>query len=100
MTSKTLVVPVGVALAALLANTSEAAKVPTETRKGLLDVHGASMISKEFSDPILKELMVRVGEETHTLTLHKSTTGILYAGHGSHISHDSHVSHGSHRSGR
>jgi len=97
MNSKSLIVPVGVALAALLANTSEAAKVPTETRNGLLDVHVASMTSKEFRDPILKELMFRVGEEAHTLTLHKSATGILYAGHGSHRSHSSHRSH---RSGR
>lgn len=97
MNSKSLIVPVGTALAALLANTSEASKNPTETRNGLFDVHVASFPSKEIRDPILKELMFRVGEEAHTLTLHKSTSGILYAAHRSHRSHSSHRSH---RSGR
>ena len=60
MNSKSLIVPIGTALAALLANASEAAKVPTDTRSALLDVHDASITSKELRNPILKELMNNV----------------------------------------
>jgi hypothetical protein len=96
MKSKILIVSVGAALVALLGDASDAANVPTGTPNGLLEVDEASVRGK-LQNRVLNELMFRIGEEAHTLTLHKSSTGILFAGHGSHSSHGSHRSH---RSGR
>jgi len=97
MNSKGLIIPIGAALTTLLATATEAAKAPTETRDSLPNASEAPVTNKELRNPILQELMFRIGEEAHTLTLHRSTNGILYAGHGSHRSHSSHRSH---RSGR
>ena len=100
MSDHKIVVTTAAAIASLLAglgNQVEASvplkdNVPKETDKKLGAIHS--------HDLVLQRLMYRLGQENHSITLHRSEAGILYAGHGSHASHASHASHGSHRSGR
>ena len=99
MDPKILILPVGTALAALLANASEAAKVSVEPLKDSSQLESSLKIGKDLRDPVLKQLLYQMGEQAHALTLHKSSSGVLYAQHGSHSSHGSHGSHRSHRSG-
>jgi len=100
MKSKSLIVPVGTALAGLLANASDAAKVAIETGNNLQDVHEASIASQKLREPALKNLIFRIEEEAHALTLHKSPSGTLFAQHGSHRAHGAHRAHSAHRSAR
>jgi len=101
MSYKSIIVPVGTALAALLANTSEASKVPAEAEKDSSEFQERTTKSvAKSTDPVLQRLTYQVREQAHSLTLHRSSSGVLYAQHVSHGSHGSHQSHGSHRSGR
>jgi len=95
--SKKLIVPVGAAIATLIASVSYASKVSIDAQP---DSSGQEKITKAARaiDPVLKQLMYRIGENVHSLTLHKSASGTLYAQHYSHSSHGSHSSHRSHRS--
>ena len=95
MSYKKLIVPIGAALAALIPTVTEATKVPADS----LEPQGTAKIGTESVSPVLQRLMYQIGQNAHTLTLHKSSAGTLYAQHGSHASHGSHGSHGSHRSG-
>lgn len=97
MSYKQLIVPIGTALAALIANTSEASIVPSDSQSEPQEKTAAA--STKSTDPILQRLAYQIREQTHTLTLHKSAADVLYAEHGSHRSHGSHQSHSSHRSG-
>ena len=99
MSYKKLVVPIGAALAALISNVTEAATVPVKSPADSLEIQGTAKTGTESVSAVLQRLMYQIGEDAHTLTLHKSSSGILYAQHGSHRSHGSHGSHGSHRSG-
>ena len=100
MSYKKLIIPIGTALAALIATTSEASKVPADSQRDSSELQEAKSRGSTIStDPILQRLMYQIREQAHTMTLHKSSAGVLYAGHGSHVSHGSHGSHGSHRSG-
>jgi hypothetical protein len=100
MRHKRLIVPVGAAVAALLAYVSYAGEVSAEAQQDSSEQGNRIQISKTSIDPVLQRLMYQIGEQTHDLTLHKSSSGPIYAAHGSHRSHGSHVSHRSHRSGR
>ena len=97
MSYKQLIVPIGTALAALIANASEASIVPPGAQSGLQE--NSSAASTKSTDPILQRLEYQIREQAHTLTLHRSSADVLYAQHGSHRSHASHQSHSSHRSG-
>lgn len=97
MSYKKLIVPIGTALAALIANASEASIVPPDSQSDLQEKKSAA--SAKSTDPILQRLEYQIREQAHTLTLHRSSADVLYAQHGSHRSHASHQSHSSHRSG-
>jgi hypothetical protein len=98
MSYKKLVIPIGTALAALIANASEASILPADSQRDSSELQEkTSRASTKSTDPILQRLTYQIREQAHTLTLHKSSSGVLYSGHGSHSSHGSH---GSHRSGR
>jgi hypothetical protein len=97
MSYKKLIVPIGTALAALIANASEASIVPADSQSEPQEK--TSRASIKSTDPILQRLTYQIKEQAHTLTLHKSAADVLYAQHGSHSSHGSHQSHSSHRSG-
>ena len=97
MSYKKLIVPVGTALAALIANASDASITPPASQTDLQEK--TSRGSSNSTDSILQRLTYQVKEQAHALTLHKSSSGTLYAQHGSHVSHGSHGSHSSHRSG-
>jgi hypothetical protein len=94
--SSKLIIPLGAAIATLIANISCAAKVPVEAHLEPTEQEKSGKAPKP-TDPVLERLAYRIGENAHTLTLHRAENGILYAGHGSHRSHSSHRSH---RSGR
>ena len=95
---KKFLVPVGVAVAALISSQSHAAltsaenKIPLERGNLTEDV-------KESTDTVLQKLIYQLREEQHALLLIKPASGMIYAQHVSHASHASHRSHGSHRSG-
>ena len=96
---KKLLVPIGAAIGALSANISYADKLPAQAPHNSSEQGEGTKTLTTSIDPVLQRLMYQIGQNTHTLTLHKSSSGTLYAQHGSHSSHGSHVSHGSHRSG-
>ena len=99
MSYKKLIVPIGAALAALISNVTEAATVPVKSPSDSLELQGIAKTGTESVSAILQRLMYQIGEDAHTIMLHKSSSGALYAQHGSHSSHGSHQSHQSHRSG-
>lgn len=94
---KAFLVPVGVAVAALVSSQSHAAL--TSEPQTLLERGNLTGDVKESKDTVLKKLIYQLGEEQHALLLLKSGSGMIYAQHRSHVSHASHASHGSHRSG-
>ena len=100
MSYKKLILPVGAAITALLASASGAAKVPPEAQQAPSEQGQEIKAGKRSMAPILKRLMYQIGEQAHALTLHKSSSGAVYAAHESHASHASHGSHGSHGSHR
>lgn len=94
MSYKKLIIPIGTALAALIANGSEASIIPADSQRDSSNLQEkTTRTSAKSTDPILQRITYQIREQAHTLTLHKSSSGVLYAGHGSHGSH------GSHRSG-
>jgi hypothetical protein len=95
---KRFLVPVGVAVAALISSQSHAALTSAETTT-LLERGNLAENVKESKDTILQKLIYQLNEEQHVLLLLKPGSGMIYAQHGSHVSHASHTSHGSHRSG-
>ena len=100
MRYKKLIIPIGAALAALIATPSQASIISTDSQRDSLELQEkASRGNANSTDPILQRLIYQIGEQAHDLTLHKSSSGTLYAQHGSHSSHGSHGSHTSHRSG-
>ena len=99
MSYKKLIVPVGAALAAMVSNVTEAATVPVKSPPDSLELQGTAKTGTESVIAVLQHLMYQIGEQTHGLTLHKSTSGTVYAQHTSHRSHNDHYSHVSHRSG-
>mgnify|MGYP007017515906 CR=1 FL=1 len=100
MSYKTLIIPIGTALAALIATPSQASIIPADSQRDSSELQEkASRGNTNSTDSILQRLTYQIREQAHTLTLHKSSSGILYAQHGSHRSHASHASHASHRSG-
>ena len=99
MNCKKMVLPIGTALAALISNDSEAAKVPTDPGNDLPGLQAVAEAGQAPTAPIVQELKYQIAKQDHSLTLHKSPSGVLYAQHRSHSSHASHMSHMSHRSG-
>ncbi len=97
MSYKKLIIPTGAALAALISNGAEAATVPVQSPADSLEHQGIAKAGTESVNVVLQRLMYQIGKNAHDMTLHKSSSGTLYAQHGSHASH---ASHGSHRSGR
>lgn len=95
---KNFLVPVGVAVAALISGQSHAALTSIETTN-LLEHGNLGQNAKEPKDTVLEKLFYRLKEEQHVLLLLKPGSGMMYAQHGSHSSHASHASHASHRSG-
>lgn len=100
MSNPKIIVTTGVAIAALFASLESEvqASVPKQNNGASRGVTEEATVGSR--DAILQRMMYRLGQDNHSLTLHRSGTGIIYAGHGSHASHGSHGSHGSHRSGR
>lgn len=94
---KAFLVPVGVAVAALVSSQSHAAL--TSEPQALLERGNLIGGVKDSKDTVLQELLYQLREEQHALLLIKSGSGIIYAQHRSHASHASHTSHVSHRSG-
>jgi hypothetical protein len=92
---KKFLVPVGVAVAALISSQSHAALTSAET-KIPLERENLTADVKESKDTVLQKLIYQLKEEQHALLLLKPGSGMIYAQHGSHASH---ASHRSHRSG-
>lgn len=100
MSYKKLLIPMGTALAALIGNSSEASIAPADSQRDSPDLQEQrTKADAKSTDLLLQRITYQIQEEAHTLILHKSSSGVLYAGHGSHRSHGSHSSHRSHRSG-
>lgn len=99
MSCKKMVLPIGTALAALISNDSDAARVPTDPPNDSSRLQAVTEVGQSSTPPIVQELKYKIAQQTHSLTLHKSASGVLYAQHRSHSSHASHMSHASHRSG-
>lgn len=95
---KKFLVPIGVAVAALVSSHSHAALTSAETTM-LLERGKLAENGKESKDTVLQKLIYQLKEEQHALLLLKPGSGMIYAQHGSHVSHASHASHSSHRSG-
>lgn len=95
---KKFLVPVGVAVTALISSQSHAALTSAETK---IPLERGSLTAdvKESKDTVLQKMIYQLREEQHALLLLKAGSGMIYAQHGSHVSHASHGSHGSHRSG-
>ena len=100
MSKKKFLMPVSAAVAALFANASFAAIPSVEKQGSSVYLESTQRLGTEKLTTILERLIYQIGEQAHTLTLQKSSSEALYAGHGSHSSHQSHRSHRSHRSGR
>ena len=95
MSYKKLIVPTGAALAALISNVTEASTLSVKSPADSLELQGTAKTGPEPVNVVLQRLMYQIEENAHNMTLHKSSSGTLYAQHGSHSSHGSH---GSHRS--
>lgn len=100
MKDKRFLIPLGAAVAALLPvkaqatlNTADTQKLPDDAART------SSLAAAGDHNRVLGELTYVAQSEIHSLVLRQSSTGMLYAGHGSHRSHGSHASHRSHRSG-
>jgi len=100
MGNQKILVTTGVAVAALLSGIGQQAEASATAAPDVLKDNSARKAPLESQPLVLQHMMYRLGGDNHSLTLHRSDTGVLYAGHGSHASHGSHGSHGSHRSGR
>lgn len=100
MNEKRFLIPLGAAVAALLPLKVQGA-VNTPEIRPLPDDAVRTLPSAKLTenDPVIQKFTYTMQSELHALLLRQSSTGILYAGHGSHGSHGSHHSHGSHRSG-
>lgn len=92
MMHKKFLVPVGVAVAALISSQSHAALTPAEN-KTPSEQGDLTKDIKESKDTVLQKLNYQLSEEQHALLLLKPGSGIIYAQHGSHASHASHASH-------
>jgi hypothetical protein len=95
-----IVVTTTAAIAALVAGLGSEAQASVSPDQGASNQPNLESTRMASQDLVLQRIMYRLGQENHSLTLHRSEAGILYAGHGSHASHASHASHGSHRSSR
>src|SRR6266513_371189 len=101
MRYKKFLIPVGVAVAALISSGAHASENSVETHKTpSLELAASTKAGKESSDPVLKKLLYQIGAEEHALLLRKPASKTMYAQHGSHMSHSSHESHYSHQSHR
>lgn len=100
MSNNKIIVTTGAAVAALIASLGDQVQAHVPNDQGEARRCTTERVGLEVRDTILQRMMYRLGQDNHSLTLHRSGTGIIYAGHGSHASHGSHGSHGSHRSGR
>ena len=89
---KKFLVPVGVAVAALISSQSHAALTSAVTTT-LLERGSLAEDVKESMDTVFQKLIYQLKEEHHTLLLLKPGAGMIYAQHGSHASHASHASH-------
>lgn len=100
MKAKKFLIPVGAAVAALVPVKTQAAINSPNSEQGIQSTTPASpSANSTANDPIIRELTYPTQAEIHALALRQSSTGSLYAQHGSHMSHHSHHSHASHRSG-
>jgi hypothetical protein len=100
MSHRKIIVTTGAALAALFASLGGQVQANVSNDQGDSMRSAAEKTGLESRDIVLQRMMYRLGQDNHSLTLHRSEAGILYAGHGSHASHASHASHSSHMSGR
>ena len=91
--SKTFIVPVGAAVAALLAGVCDEATAHVGTTKESSARQESTSTSGQAKDAVLQRVTYHLNQQAHTLLLQKSSSGVLYAGHGSHASHGSHRSH-------
>ena len=85
-------VPVGVAVAALISSHSHAALTGAEAEINLEQGKLTEAV-KESKDSVIQELIYQLKEEQHALLLLKPGSGMIYAQHRSHASHASHASH-------
>ena len=100
MSNHKILVTTAAAIASLLAGLDPQAHASVTPVQGSPPSADPKLAHTKSHDLVLQRLMYRLGQENHSITLHRSEAGILYAGHGSHASHASHASHRSHRSAR
>lgn len=97
---KGFLVPVSVAVAALISEQAPAALSQNDVVASASDADKTSATTPPVTDPVVGKMPYQVGADVHALVLKRSAQGQVYAQHKSHASHASHSSHGSHRSGR
>jgi hypothetical protein len=100
MRNHNILVTLGAAVAALFASLGDQVQANVPHAQDVSKQTALNKTGLDSRDVVLQRIMYQMGQDNHSLTLHRSEGGILYAGHGSHASHRSHASHGSHRSGR
>ena len=94
--SKKFLIPVGLAVSALMANNAGATQIkPGESENNSAATQVDSNAEREGVTTHIAHYLK--GDEKHQLLVKKSDVGLIFAAHGSHSSHGSH---GSHRSGR
>jgi hypothetical protein len=93
-TSKSFLISVGSAVAALIAGQASAKNEAVATARNSPQAPDA-LATSTLRD-VVARLLYEIGSDRHALVLKKTETGGVYAQHSSHASHGSH---GSHRSG-
>lgn len=96
---KKFLIPVSAAIAALISPQTQAVPASSSDKATSDEAKVLEQLRAGESHIVVQKLMYSLGEDEHALVLHRSTSGALYAQHGSHQSHGSHGSHRSHRSG-
>ncbi len=99
MGCKKFLVSVAAAVAALVANTSQAVTTPPVSATDSHALTSSTLAVKQSNDPIFQRVTYPIGTEKHELLMRVPASGVMYAQHSSHYSHGSHGSHRSHRSG-
>lgn len=100
MAKRRFLVPIGVAVSALLPTQSQANQSPVDQAfPNTTSTQPAGQLAANAGGSVVQELFYRIGTERHLMLLKRAGSGIVFAAHESHASHSSHSSHRSHRSG-
>jgi hypothetical protein len=91
--SKSFLIPVSAAVAALFPGWTAAAVTQHESIDSSLDNDQKAEAAKPNADTVVGKIPYQIGDEEHALVLRHPEHGGVYADHSSHASHSSHSSH-------